>query len=178
MAIVDWVIIAFLVVSIVTAARSGLIVEVFSLAGLILGLLLASWDYQTLMPWVGRWIHSLPVVEAISFLAIAIGVMIGAALAGQLVRWSAKTIGLGWADRMAGAVFGLVKGCALVTIGVMVVAAFWPRATWLRSSRLAPGFLSMAHHVAVVAPPDLENRIRHGVMVLRKDQPEWMKPAA
>ena len=178
MAIVDWVIIAILVVSAVSAAKSGLIVEVFSLAGLILGLLLASWDYQKLVPWMGRWIHSLPGVEAASFLTIAIGVMLAAALAGRFVRWSANSIGLGWLDRMAGAVFGLVKGCVLVTVVVIVVAAFWPGATWLRRSHLAPGFLAMAHQAAAAAPADLQNRIRQGVMVLRKDQPVWIKPAA
>lgn len=178
MTVIDWAILAILVVSVVTAARSGLVVEVFSLAGLVVGLLLASWDYQRLTPWVGSWIHSLPVAQAVAFLIIVLGVMIAAALAGKFLRWSVQSIGLGWADRLAGAAFGLVKGCVLVTIAVIVIAAFWPSATWFRRSRLAPGFLTMAHRVAVVAPADFEQRIRAGVVVLRKDQPDWMKPAA
>lgn len=175
---IDWAIVAIVVISVVMAAKQGLVVEVFSLAGLVLGLLLASWDYQMLMPWVGSWIHSAALAQALAFLLIAFGVMIAAALAGRFIRWSVKSIGLGWADRMAGAAFGLVKGCVLVTIAVMVIAAFWPSATWFRRSRLAPGFLTMAHRVAVVAPADLEQKIRAGVVVLRKDQPDWMKPAA
>lgn len=178
MTAIDWAIVVIVVVSVVSAAKTGLVVEVFSLAGLILGLLLASWDYQRLMPWVGSWTHSIPLAQAVSFLLIALGVMIAAALAGRFLRWSVKSIGLGWADRVAGAAFGLVKGCALVTIAVMVIAAFWPSATWFQRSRLAPGFLSMAHRVAVVAPADLQQKIRAGVVVLRKDQPDWMKPAA
>jgi membrane protein required for colicin V production len=178
MTVIDWAIVVILVVSVATAAKAGLVVEIFSLAGLILGLLLASWDYQRLMPWVGGWIHTVAVAQAVCFLLIALGVMIAAALAGKFLRWSVKSIGLGWADRMAGAAFGLVKGCALVTIAVMVIAAFWPSATWLQRSRLAPGFLTMAHRVAVVAPADLQQKIRAGVVVLRKDQPDWMKPAA
>jgi membrane protein required for colicin V production len=178
MAIVDWLIVVVLLVSVLSAAKSGLIVQVFSLAGLIVGLLLASWDYQRLMPWMSRWVHSLPLREALSFTAIALAVMVVAGLAGRIVRWSVNSIGLGWADRVAGAAFGLVKGCALVTIAVMVVAAFWPGATWLRQSRFAPGFLAVAHHAAVVAPADLADRIRSGVIVLRKAQPEWLRPAA
>ena len=178
MTVVDWIILVVLVVSVLTAAKSGLIVEICSLAGLILGLLVASWDYQRLTPWTATWIHSLPLAEALSFIAIAIAVMIVAGLAGRIVRWSVQSIGLGWADRLAGAAFGLVKGCALVTVAVMVVAAFWPGATWLRQSRLAPGFLAMARHASVVAPPELADRIRSGVVVLRKAEPEWLKPAA
>ncbi|MGC2639925.1 MAG: CvpA family protein [Acidobacteriaceae bacterium] len=174
----DVLIFVVLLVCVVSAARSGLVVEVFELAGLILGLLLASWDYQQLMPWVGSWIHSLPMAQAASFLLFAVGVMIVAAVVGRIVRWTMQSMGLGWADRIAGAAFGLVKGCVLVTIAVMVVAAFWPQATWLRHSRLAPSFLAMAHSAAAVAPADLERRIREGVVVLKKDQPEWMKPAA
>lgn len=175
---IDWAIIAIVAICVVMAARSGLVVEIFSLGGLILGLLLASWDYQRLTPWVGSWIHSAPLAQGVAFLFIALAVMIAAALAGRFIRWSVSSIGLGWADRIGGAAFGLVKGCALVTVAVIAIAAFWPSATCLRRSRLAPGFLTMAHRVAVVAPAGLEQRIRTGVAVLRKDQPDWMKPAA
>lgn len=178
MALIDWVIVVVLIVSVLTAAKSGLIVQVFSLAGLILGLLVASWDYGKLTPWVGQWIHFPAAIEALSFMLIALGVMIIAAIVGRIVRWSVKSIGLGWADRLAGAAFGLVKGCALITIAVMVIAAFWPSATWFQQSRFAPGFLSMARRAAVVTPADLGERIRNGVDVLRKAQPDWLRPAA
>lgn len=176
--IVDLLIVVVLVVSVLSAAKAGLIVEVCSLAGLVLGLLLASWDYQSLMPWWSNWVHSPAAVEALSFLSIAFGVMILAALAGRVVRWSVHSVGLGWADRMAGAVFGLVKGCVMVMTAVLVVAAFCPHAGWLQRSRLAPGFLAMARQAAVVAPADLAGRIRSGVRDLRNEQPDWMKPNA
>jgi membrane protein required for colicin V production len=176
--LVDWLIVVVLVVSVLSAAKAGLVAEVFSLAGLVLGLLLASWDYQSLMPWWSHWVHSPAAVETLSFLSIAFGVMILAALAGRLVRWSVKAVGLGWADRLAGAVFGLVKGCVMVMIAVMVTAAFFPHAAWLRQSRLAPSFLAMAREAAVVAPADLAGRIRSGVTDLRKEQPDWLKPTA
>ncbi|MGA8111552.1 MAG: CvpA family protein [Acidobacteriaceae bacterium] len=178
MVVIDWVIVIVLIVSVLTAAKAGLVVEVFSLAGLILGLMLASWDYQKLMPWIGQWVHSISLEEALSFILIALAVMAIAGIAGRLVRWSVKSIGLGWADRLAGAAFGLIKGCALITIAIMVIAAFWPSATWFRQSRFAPGFLSMARRAAVVTPAELGERIRSGVEVLRKDQPDWLKPAA
>jgi membrane protein required for colicin V production len=176
--IVDWLIVVVLVVSVLSAAKAGLMMEVFSLVGLVLGLLLASWDYQVLMPWWSHWVHSVAAVETLSFLSIAFGVMLLAAVAGRITRWSVKAVGLGWADRMAGAVFGLVKGCVIVTIVVMVVAAFSPHEEWLRKSQLAPAFLEMARGAAVVAPADLAGRIRSGVTELRKEQPDWLRPSA
>lgn len=178
MTVVDWVIVAFVLLTVALAARTGLIVEIFSLAGLIAGLLLASWDYQGLAPWVERWVHSTPLADALAFICIAVIIMIVAGVAGNVVRWSVRSAGLGWADRIAGAAFGLVKACALVTIAVMTMAAFWPNSTWLKQSYLAPGFLSLAHSAAAVAPANLEHRIRKGVVELRKDQPNWLRPAA
>ncbi|MGC2618531.1 MAG: CvpA family protein [Acidobacteriaceae bacterium] len=178
MAVIDWVIVAFILVTVLAAAKSGLIVEVCSLAGLILGLMLASWDYEILLPWTKQWIHTQEMAQAAAFFGVFLAVMIVAGIVGRLIRWSVKSVGLGWADRTAGAVFGLVKGCALVTIAAMVIAAFWPSATWFRESHLAPEFLSMADHVSIVAPSDLKEKIQHGVTNLRKSQPDWMKPVA
>jgi membrane protein required for colicin V production len=178
MALIDWAIVIILIVSVLSAAKHGFFVETFSLAGIVLGLLLASWNYQKILPWIDGWVHSPGVAEAIAFIAIAIAVMVLAGLAGRLIRWSVRSIGLGWADRFAGAVFGLLKGCVLVTLGVMAIAAFLPQATWMEQSRFAPYFLSAAHEAAVVTPNDLGERIREGVKVIRNAQPDWLKPHA
>lgn len=178
MALIDWLILVVLLVSVLSAAKNGFFLEVFSLAGVVAGLLIASWNYQRLLPWVARWIHSYPAAEALSFLLIALGVMILAGLLGRLIRWSVHSIGLGWADRFVGAVFGFIKGCALVTVAVLVVAAFLPQATWFQQSRLAPYFLSAAHQASVVTPAELGERIRQGVVIIRNAQPQWLKPSA
>ena len=178
MALIDWLIVVVLLVSVLSAAKNGFFLEVFSLAGVVAGLLLASWNYQRLLPWIGRWVHTLAVAEALSFLLIALGVMVLAGILGRLIRWSVHSIGLGWADRFIGAVFGFVKGCVLVTLAVLVVAAFLPQATWFQQSRLAPYFLTAAHQASVVTPYELGERIRQGVIVIRNAQPTWLKPSA
>lgn len=178
MTVVDWVIVGFVLLMVALAARTGLIVEIFSLAGLVVGLLVASWDYQGLAPWFAHWVQSAALADTLAFICIAVVIMIAAGVAGNVVRWSVRSVGLGWADRIAGAAFGLVKGCALVTVAVMTMAAFWPNSTWLKESYLAPSFLSLAHSAAAVAPADLEHRIRKGVVELRRDQPNWLRPTA
>lgn len=177
MALIDWVIVAILLVSVLGAAKRGFFVEAFSLAGIILGLLLASWNYQKAVPWLSSWIHPLGLAQALSFLAIALAVMIVAGLIGRVVRWSVHSIGLGWVDRIIGAAFGFGKGCVLVTLGMMAIAAFTPGSTWFRQSRLAPYFLSAAHQMAVVTPAELGERIRQGVNIIREAQPDWLKPS-
>lgn len=178
MALIDWLIVIVLLVSVLTAAKNGFFLELFSLAGLILGLVLASWNYQRLLPWIAHLIHSRPAAEALSFLLIALGVMLLAGLLGRMIRWSVHSIGLGWADRFLGALFGIIKGFVLVTIAILVIAAFFPRASWFRHSRFAPCFLAAAHQVSVEAPEGLEQRIRKGVGIIRGSEPQWLKPTA
>ena len=178
MALIDWLIIVVVLVSVLSATKNGFFLEVFSLAGALLGLVLASWNYQRLLPWIAHWVHSLPAAQAVSFLLIALGVMLLAGLLGRIIRWSVHSIGLGWADRIFGALFGVIKGFVLVTIAVLVIAAFFPQASWFRHSRLAPCFLTAAHQASITAPGSLGRRIRNGVGMLRSSGPDWLKPAA
>jgi membrane protein required for colicin V production len=178
MAVVDWVIAAIIVLSVIGAARNGFFIEAFSLAGVVVGLLIASWNFQRLMPWLERFVHNPAVAEAIGFLAIALAVMIAAGLAGRMLHKTAHSIGLGWLDRLIGAAFGFLKGCIVVTLGVIALTAFFPSCGWLNHSRFAPYFLSAAHTSAAVTPAQLGVRIREGIKTIQNAQPEWLKPHA
>ncbi len=178
MAVVDWVILAVLVLAVFGAARRGFLVEAFSLAGILAGLLLASWNYNRLAPWFAPWTHPPGLASAAAFLLIALGVMVLAGILGRIIRWMVRSVGLGWADRFLGAVFGLVKGCMVLTLVAMAVTAFLPGADWLRSSMLAPYFLRAARQTAVVTPADLGRRIRQGADYLRQVRQEWIDTGA
>ncbi len=173
--LIDWIIAAVMLLSVVNAARKGFFVEAFSLGGIVLGLLLASWNYRRALPWFTGWLRPEALDETAAFLAIAIGVMVVAGLLGRGIRWSARSIGLGWADRLLGAGFGLVKGAVLVTLGVMTLAAFWPDAPWLRGSELAPYFLAAARQTSIVTPASLGERVRRGVRLLHEQEQGLMR---
>jgi membrane protein required for colicin V production len=105
--------------------------------------------------------------DLIAFLVIALLVMLLAGLAGRLLRGLFRGVGLGMVDRLLGAVFGLVKGCFVVTLVLMGIVAFLPRQAWLDNSRLAPVFLTAAHGGSHVVPFDLGEKIRQGLQALR-----------
>jgi membrane protein required for colicin V production len=178
MAVVDWVIAAIVVLSVIGAAKNGFFIEAFSLAGVVAGLLIASWNFQRLMPWLQQFVHNPAIAETIGFLAIALAVMIAAGLVGRILHKTAHSIGLGWLDRLVGAAFGFLKGCIVVTLGVIALTAFFPSCGWLNHSRFAPYFLSAAHTSAAVTPEQLGARIRDGVRIIRNTQPDWLKPHA
>jgi membrane protein required for colicin V production len=178
MAPADWVILAVLVLSVLAAWKQGFFLSVFSFCGVVLGLLLASWHYQRLIEPLGKVMQSIEGREVLSFLLIALGVMIVCGLLGRLFKALFHMIGLGWADRIFGAVFGLLRGAVVVTLGVMAIAAFLPQKKWLEQSQFATYFLNAAHETAAVTPADFANKIRSGVKTIREAQPDWLRPHA
>jgi membrane protein required for colicin V production len=167
MNLADLFIIVVLAVSVISAFVKGFFVEVFSLAGVILGLFVAAANYGGFSPWVSRVIPNREIANLVAFLVIAFVVMILAGLAGRLLRGLGRGVGLGFVDRLLGAAFGLVKGCIVVTLILMGVVAFLPRQDWLLGSRLAPMFLSAAHGGSHVVPFALGEEIRQGLEALR-----------
>jgi membrane protein required for colicin V production len=164
---IDLLIVAVILISVISAFIKGFLVELFSLVGVILGLLIAAADYGRLAPWVERWIRNPQVADLVTFLFIALCVMVITSLLARLLRGTVHRIGLGLVDRLLGAVFGFVKGCALVTLTMMAIAAFLPKADWLGSSKLAPLFLTAAHDGSHMTPVELGEKIREGVRLLR-----------
>ena len=167
----DWVIIGIFVVSFITAFMNGFFVELFSIAGLIAGVIVAGMYYTRFAPWIYRFVHSVAAADAAAFLLIALGVLIAAGIVGRLLRFLLRKVGLGWADRLLGLVFGAVKGAVLATALAMAVAAFFPERPWVLHSQLLPYFVGAAHQGSEVVPGSMGERVRHGVRVFRRESP-------
>src|SRR5271170_5882071 len=116
MSIADWIILGFLVFSVVAAAIEGFFHEAFKLAGLVVGYLLAAWQYQRLAERFAPHLKSLWVGEIAAFLIIFFAVLIVAGVAGRISQTVMKKAGLGGIDGFLGAVLGLVKGVLVVAI--------------------------------------------------------------
>ena len=164
---VDALIILIIIISAVLAAAQGLFVEIFSLAGVVIGLLIASWEYWRVAPWFLQFVKSQTTANLAGFLAIFFGAVLLAGIIGRITRWAVREIGLGIVDRVLGAVFGVIRGMALVSISLMAVAAFVPDASAVAKSSLAPYFLLAARTATWVAPQDIRVKVREGVVELR-----------
>lgn len=172
----DCLLIAVLAYSTLTAFMRGLLRELFSLGGLVVGILLASWNYPWLAQKFGSFIPTLATANIVAFLLIALGVMVLSAIMGKLLRKTADAVWLGFFDRLGGAGFGLIRGCLLGVAILMAAAAFLPESAWVRKSQLAPYFLTGAHAVSFVVPHDLRQRILEGAVELKHNAPGWIKP--
>ena len=130
----DCLLIAILAYSTIMAFVRGIILELFSLVGLIAGILLAAWNYQHVALLLGRLITSLATAQIVSFLLIIIGVMVLSTLLGKALNRTAHAIGLGFFDRLLGAAFGFVRGSP----GGTTTSLNWgPASMWLRVSSVS-----------------------------------------
>ncbi len=105
----DVIIIVVIIFAAFSGLRSGLIKMVLSLAGLIVGVVLAGRYYVPLSQQL-TFIPQTSAAKVVAFAIILIGVMVIASVIAALLKWAASAIMLGWVNRLGGAVFGLVLG--------------------------------------------------------------------
>ncbi len=171
----DWFLVAVLAASTLTAFARGIVKVLFSLAGLVIGLLLASWNYPAVAESLHRYITSYAVAQMAAFLLILIGTTLLFSLLARIVRKAVSTVGLGFLDRLFGAAFGFARGLLFGIAAMMAVAAFLPGTALVRGSQLAPYFLSGAHALSFLVPDDLQRLISNGARDLLKQTPELFR---
>ncbi len=121
----NWLDITILVIIAVAAffgLRTGLIKAVLSLAGLIVGIILAGRFYTPLAGQLA-FIPQEGIARIVAFAIILIGVMVIALVLARLLKWATSLMMLGWVNRLGGAAFGLL-------LGALVCGAFL--AAWSR----------------------------------------------
>ncbi len=87
----------------------GIIRAALALVGLIFGVVLAGHYYIPFSQVLDAVLQP-PVAKVVAFAVILIAVLVVTALLAMFLRRGASAIKLGWADRLGGAVFGLMMG--------------------------------------------------------------------
>jgi membrane protein required for colicin V production len=177
MNIADWAIVGVIAVSTAVATSEGFVQQAFGIAGLIVGYLLAAWQYHQLAEWFGPHVSSAWVGDIAAFVLIFVAVVIVAGVAGRIVRWAMKGVGLSLFDRVLGALLGVVKGSLFVSIILMGMTAFTPSSRWLEGSELAPYFLVFGRAAIWLAPSQLRAQFYEGLDLVRRAHPPDVPPA-
>ncbi len=163
----DWLILLIMMFSALLAAAQGFFFEVISLAGAVLGYLLAAWGYKHLAPWFLDYVKSPPFADLAGFLTIFLSVVILAGVIARLARWIIHEAGLRWVDRALGAGFGFLRGMLIVTAGLLALTAYAPGSQELAGSQLAPYFQVAGSGASWLAPSEIRQKFREGLSKLR-----------
>jgi len=176
MTLTDWTIVAVIALTVLGGLARGFFRSVSSLAGLILGVALAAWNYPLLARPLKPLVENQDAANICAFLIIAVVVMVAASILGAILAKAMEKVGLGCLDRLAGGVFGFFQGALMVTLVILVTVAFYPQARWLTDARLPRHFFSACHLTTRLSPDQLADRVRRGLRMLEGETPEWMHP--
>ncbi len=172
----DWMIVLVMGMAVISGLAQGFFRAASSLAGLIVGLLVATWHYKQAAALLKPLIHEQALNHAAGFLLILLLVMIAASILGRLFAKGFKWLGMGWLDHLAGGVFGFVQGTLLVTIGLILLLAFAPEPFGVKDSKYAPPFLVACRAVTHLSPATLGEAIRAGLKKIEEGTPNWIQP--
>jgi len=140
----------------VTAFFAGLIRELVTLVSAVVGVVVAGLFYDEMARDVLVFIDDEKAARVIGFL-----VLLGAIyLAGQLIAIMLKQVAavllLGWADRLGGALFGLLKGLVVVEV-LLILFVTYPQLGLddaIEDSSLASVFLDAASVLLIFLPDE------------------------
>jgi len=153
----DIVIIIVIAIPTILGLKTGIIKASFSLAGLILGVILAGHYYipfseqlSALSPGIAR---------IVAFAIILVGVWVIAILLSGLVERAVAMMLLGWVNRLVGAVFGFVVGAILCSALLAIWVKFLGIQSFIVDSALATILLDRFPMVLALLPDEF-NAVR------------------
>jgi len=168
MTALDWLICALILFSVITAAIQGFFSEALTTAGLIVGYIVAAWQYRRLAEWFESFLKNPWLAEILGFLIIFFAILLLFGVAARIARWVMKEAGLSGFDRFLGALLGLLRGGLMVAVILMGMTAFEPASKLLHESELAPYFLVVGRAAIWLAPSDLRARFYQGLELIHQ----------
>jgi membrane protein required for colicin V production len=105
----DIIIIVLIVVPGFIGLKAGIIKALFTVAGVVVGVVLAGRLSESLAGALS-FISDPGIAGVVAFAIILVVVMIVASIAAKLVKWAISAVLLGWVNRLGGAILGVVLG--------------------------------------------------------------------
>ncbi len=151
----DIVIIVGVGVAAFIGVRKGIIKIAFTLAGLVVGIVLAGRYYVPFSQHL-TFIPQASLAKVAAFAIIFIGVMIIATLLARLVKWAASAIMLGWANRLVGGILGFVVGAIFCGAFLAMWVKFIGMTGAIAESTIAPILLNQFPRVLALLPKEFD----------------------
>ena len=118
---IDLVLALILIIAAIQGFRKGLIVELASLAALVLGI----WGAIKFSDWTASFINSTmgyhsKYLTTIAFIVTFIVIVIVIHILGKILDKTVKAVALGFLNRLAGIIFGVLKAAVILSIFLLL----------------------------------------------------------
>ena len=108
----DFVLVSVIAIATLIGLWLGLIKAVLSMAGIVVGVLLAGRFYIPLSEQL-TFIPQEGIAKIVAFAIILIGVMVIALVLAKFLKWASSVMMLGWINRLGGAVLGFLLAATI-----------------------------------------------------------------
>lgn len=152
----DVVIIILLAAGVFTGLMTGLIRTALSLAGVIVGVVLAGHFYLPLAERL-TFIAQKGVANVVAFAIIFIAVMVIAVALAALLRWAVSAVMLGWIDHLGGAILGLLLGAIFCGALLAILGKYIGMGDVISHSKLATILLDRIPVVFALLPAEFSS---------------------
>jgi membrane protein required for colicin V production len=170
---VDIVIGIILVIGIGSGVARGFVRGLLGLVGLVLGITLAIAYYDWLASSALSFLPGEHVPEVLSFILIFVVVVLVIGAIAGIVSRALRLASLGWIDRLAGAILGLVTASIFASaLLFLAVVGGMGQERVLGESKLAPKVVGVTDGVVLLLPADVREKIDRAYGALRM---EWRR---
>jgi membrane protein required for colicin V production len=155
MNILDYIILVPLLYLTIKGIIRGLIRELASLAGIILGIWLGNLYQPEVTGVISRYLPETRFMPLVSLALVFILMVILCNLAGWGVRFIFKKALLGWFDRLMGGVFAVIKTIFLAYVFIIILTFYTPKnGPLISESLLAPWIIRSYQYITDLVSPD------------------------
>ncbi len=162
MTVFDYAVLGIVAASLVLGLWRGVVSEILALAAWVVAFVVARMFAADVAPVFGKLLPDATLRYVAGFATVCLAVLVVFSIGRLVARLLMKAVGLGWADRTLGAVFGIGRGVVVALLLVLIGGLTpLPKEAWWREATLAPPL-----ETAVIAgkpwlPADLAKRIRY-----------------
>jgi membrane protein required for colicin V production len=150
----DWFLILIGIVCFGRGILRGAVSQLFGIAGVIGGFLLAAHFYESVARQLSSLFPGLPVAPVISFIVIFLLTWFCVGVSGYWTGKLIRSTGLGFLDRLVGGAVGLAKALVLAMMAIaLLMFLLPPKSPLLAQSYLAP-YVQQAAQLLLKATPE------------------------
>ena len=161
MTVFDYAVLGVMAASLLLGLWRGLVSEVLALLAWVAAFFAARAVAPGLAPLFGRFTHEAALQYVTAFAAVFVAVLLVVAIARVLAAKLLRAVGLGWADRTLGMLFGIGRGLLIAVLAVMLGGmTALPREGWWREAWLAPPLETAVVAAKPWLPQAVAQRIR------------------
>ena len=151
----------------------GIIKEVTSIVGVLVGFYGAYTYYPLIAKWLSQLIANKSYLNIISFFVVFTVVFFVIGFLGVILKHIFKSASLGWIDRVLGGTFAMVKALLIVSVLLIALTAFLPKnAPVMMNSRIAPHVSATSEKMVAAVPLEMKEEFRNNIKALKES---WEK---